>query len=101
MKPGTGPPAPGDDGLNTRFQFDRIVVEAAWPTLGREAAGYHDFVRLRALEARLRGCEPEELPFDRDAWQAARVHEAALSAHRRRVRESTYVPAPSAMFRVH
>lgn len=80
---------------------DAIVVEAAWPTLGREAAGYRDFVRLRALEARLRGCEPEELPFDRDAWQAARVHEAALSAHRRRVRESTYVPAPSAMFRVH
>ena len=36
MKPGTGPPAPGDDGLNTRFQFDRIVVDAAAHTLLRD-----------------------------------------------------------------
>jgi len=80
---------------------DAIVMEAAWPTLGQEAAGYRDFVRLRALEASLRGCEPEALPFDRQAWQTARHNEAALIAHRRRVRESSYVPAPSAMFRVH
>ena len=36
MKPGTGPPAPGDDGLNTRFRFDRIVVDAAAHTLLRD-----------------------------------------------------------------
>jgi uncharacterized membrane protein YkvA (DUF1232 family) len=80
---------------------DAIVVDAAWPTLHREAACYQDFRRLRALEAGLRGCTPDALPFDRQAWQAARRAEAALVAHRRQVRESSYVPAPSAMFRIH
>lgn len=80
---------------------DAIVVEAAWPTLRHETACYRDFVRLRALEAGLRGCTPDALPFDRQAWQVAREAEAALIAHRRRVRESSYVPAPSAMFRIH
>lgn len=80
---------------------DAIVVDAAWPTLHRETACYQDFRRLRALEAELRGCTPDALPFDREAWQAARRAEAALIAHRRRVRESSYVPVPSAMFRIH
>ncbi|WP_162409923.1 YkvA family protein [Pseudoxanthomonas daejeonensis] len=80
---------------------DAIVIDAAWPTLHHEAACYEDFRRLRALEASLRGCSPDALPFDRQAWQVARQAEAALIAHRRRVRESSYVPAPSAMFRVH
>ncbi|UWX04185.1 DUF1232 domain-containing protein [Pseudoxanthomonas sp. NC8] len=80
---------------------DAIVMEAALPTLGRELACYRDFRRLRAVEAGLRGCTPEELPFDRHAWEATREVEAALVAQRRRVRESSYVPAPPAMFRVH
>ena len=80
---------------------DAIVVEAAWPTLRGEVACYRDFRRLRALEAGLRGCRPDELPFDRHAWEVARQAEAALAAHRRRVRESSYVPAPTPVFRVH
>lgn len=80
---------------------DAIVVETAWPTLRREMAYYQDFLRLRALEASLRGCRPEELPFDRRAWETARDTEAALITHRRRVRESSYAPAPTAMFRIH
>ena len=80
---------------------DAIVVEAAWPVLRRETACYEDFRRLRALEAGLRGCAPGELAFDRQAWISARHAEAALVAHRRRVRESSYVPAPTAMFRIH
>jgi uncharacterized membrane protein YkvA (DUF1232 family) len=80
---------------------EAIVVDAAWPLLGGEAAGYRDFARLRDVEAGLRGCRPEELHFDRMAWQVARQAEAALAAHRRRVRESSYVPAPAPMFRIH
>ncbi|KAF1694944.1 hypothetical protein [Pseudoxanthomonas koreensis] len=80
---------------------EAIVVDAAWPLLGGETASYRDFARLRGVEADLRGCTPEELHFNRTAWQVAREAEAALAAHRRRVRESSYVPAPSAMFRIH
>jgi uncharacterized membrane protein YkvA (DUF1232 family) len=80
---------------------DAIVMETAWPTLGREVSRYRDFRRLRAVEAGLRGCAPEELPFDRRAWETARDVEAMLIAHRHRVRESSYAPVPSAMFRVH
>lgn len=80
---------------------DAIVVDTAWPTLRQEVACYRDFLRLRTLEANLRGCDPAELPFDRAAWEAAREVEAALNAHRRRVRESSYVPAPAPMFRIH
>ncbi|MEL1263885.1 YkvA family protein [Pseudoxanthomonas putridarboris] len=80
---------------------DAIVVEAAWPTLAREVASYRDFQRLRALEAHLRGCAPQELPFSREAWEATRRHEAALNAHRRRVRESSYAPVEAPCFRVH
>lgn len=80
---------------------DAIVVEVAWPILGREAACYRDFLRLRALESYLRGCAPDALHFDRRYWEAARHAEAALAAHRRRVRESSYVPVESPMFRIH
>ncbi|WAC63399.1 YkvA family protein [Pseudoxanthomonas sp. SL93] len=80
---------------------DAIVVEAAWPTLAREVASYRDFQRLRTLEACLRGCAPQELPFSREAWEAARRHEAALNAHRRHVREGSYAPVEADRFRVH
>ena len=55
MKPGTGPPAPGDDGLNTRFQFDRIVVDAAAHTLLRDG-------ELRPIFRRWQ----QPYPFDED-----------------------------------
>lgn len=80
---------------------DAIVVEAAWPLLGREAAHYQDFLRLRVLEAYLRGCAVDELHLDRRYWEAARGADALLSAHRRQVRESSYVPAEPPMFRIH
>ncbi|MBO9716706.1 MAG: DUF1232 domain-containing protein [Pseudoxanthomonas sp.] len=80
---------------------DAIVMDTAWPVLRHELSCYRDFRRLRTVEADLRGCAPEQLPFDRHAWEAAREVEAALIAHRRRVRESSYAPAPSAMFRIH
>ncbi len=80
---------------------DAIVVEAAWPTLAREMHCYRDFRRLRALEAFLQGCAPDTLPFSREAWEAVRRTEAALIAHRRHVRETSYVPAPVSCFRVH
>ena len=80
---------------------DAIVADTAWPTLHREVACYRDFLRLHALEAGLSGRHPAELPFDRAAWESARDAEAALIAHRRRVRESSYVPATAPMFRIH
>jgi len=36
MKPGTGPPGPGEHALNTRYRFDGIVVDAAAHTLVRD-----------------------------------------------------------------
>lgn len=80
---------------------EAIVVDTAWPLLGGETASYRDFARLRGVEANLRGCRAEDLHFDREAWQVARQAEAALAVHRRRVRESSYVPAPAPMFRIH
>ena len=80
---------------------DAIVMDAAWPFLGREAAFYRDFLRLRALEAELRGCTEEALHFDRHYWEVVRRSEEALAIHRRQVRESSYAPRPADMFRVH
>ena len=80
---------------------EAIVVEAAWPVLGIEAACYQDFLRLRLIESSLRGCSPEALHFDRRYFEEVRRQEAQLSAHRRRVRESSYVPAPPILFRIH
>ena len=80
---------------------DAIVVDAAWPRLAVEVDGYLDFRRLRRIEAGLRGCAETDFRFDRSDWQEDRRIEAALQAQRRQVRESSYLPTPSAMFRVH
>lgn len=80
---------------------DAIVVEAAWPRLGAEVLDYLDFCRLRALEAGLRGARAEDFPFGRREWVEARVAEAALRGHQRRVRASSYVPRAVTYFRVH
>ena len=50
---------------------DAIVVDAAWPRLGDEIDSYLDYCRLRALEARLRGCGDTEFKFNRADWQRA------------------------------
>ncbi|MCW4453325.1 hypothetical protein OK348_00725 [Flavobacterium sp. MXW15] len=80
---------------------DAIAIDTAWPRLVPELSDYRDFRRLRRIEAELRGCRSEDLPFDRAAWLQARQAEAELLAHRRRVRESSYAPEAPARFRVH
>jgi uncharacterized membrane protein YkvA (DUF1232 family) len=80
---------------------DAIVVETAWPRLAGEVDGYLDFRRLRRIEADLRGCAENEFRFDRNDWQEERRVEAALNAQRRAIRETSYLPAPCAMFRIH
>jgi len=80
---------------------DAIVVETAWPSLQPEVEGYLDFLRLRQIEAGLRGCAETEFRFTRQEWRQAREIESALRAQRRQIRESSYVPASAGCFRVH
>lgn len=80
---------------------DAIVVETAWPRLAGEVDGYMDFRRLRRIEAGLRGCAENDFRFDRKDWLQERRIEAALNAQRRGVRETSYLPAPCAMFHIH
>ncbi len=75
--------------------------EATWILLADETANYLDFRRLRNLEAQLRGCPRDALHFTRADWQLARATEAALEFHLRHVRDSSYVPEPAPMFRIH
>lgn len=80
---------------------DAIVVEAAWPKLAAEVDDYLDFCRLRALEARQRGCAVDGFTFTRDDWEQARYDEAVLAEQQRRVRESSYLPSSAPLFFVH
>ncbi|MCD9028113.1 DUF1232 domain-containing protein [Luteimonas sp. BDR2-5] len=80
---------------------DAIVVDVAWPMLAGEAAAYRDFCRLRDAEARLRGCAAGGFRFTRSDWRAARRAEVALQRLRNRIRDSSYLPAAAARFRVH
>lgn len=80
---------------------DAIVVETAWPHLANEVDSYLDFRRLRRIEAGLRGCAEEDFRFDRKDWLEERQVEAALNAQRCAVRETSYLPAPCPMFRIH
>ncbi len=80
---------------------DAIVLDSAWPVLVPEVESYLDFCRLRQQEARLRACGVDDLGFTRNDWIRARRAEVALQAQRRRIRESSYLPAPSSYFRVH
>lgn len=79
---------------------DAIVIDAAWPRLAGEIEYYVDFRRLLRIEAALRGSADRHFGFNRAQWQLARSAEAALIAHQRQVRVSSYLPRPSAMFRV-
>lgn len=80
---------------------DAIVIEAAWPRLSAEVLDYQDFCRLRQIEAWLRGAQVPDFRFERKDWEAAQGAEAGLRAHQRRVRESSYLPTPSVLFRIH
>lgn len=80
---------------------DAIVIETAWPHLADEVDGYLDFCRLRRIEAGLRGCAENDFRFDRKDWLEERRVEAALNAQRQAIRETSYLPAPCAMFRIH
>ena len=80
---------------------DAIVIDTAWQELAPEVLSYVDFRRLRHIEAELRGCEDTGFRFTRNEWERARRAEVELAAQKRRIRESSYLPAPCAMFRVH
>lgn len=80
---------------------DAIVIETAWPRLVDEIASYLDFRRLRRIEGLLRGAAEQAFGFNRANWEEARLAEHALIAHQRSVRESSYLPVASALFRVH
>ena len=80
---------------------DAIVVDAAWPQLVDEVDSYLDFRRLRRIEADLRGCAEGDFRFDRKDWLEERRIEAALNAQRQAIRETSYLPAPCAMFHIH
>lgn len=80
---------------------DAIVVETAWPQLAAEVDDYLDFCRLRAMEARERGCAVNGFAFTRDDYEQARYDEAVLAEHQRKVRESSYLSASTPLFFVH
>ncbi len=86
-----------DLGSNARSGID----EAAWALLAEETQRYLDYRRLGALEAQLRGCARADFRFSREDWAMARIAEAELHAQFRHVRDSSYVPEPTPMFRVH
>lgn len=78
---------------------DAIVVDTVWTRLVPELARYLDFRRLRRLEAALRGTRA--FAFRRGDWEQARLAEAALAAHRRAVRDGSYLASGPALFRIH
>ena len=80
---------------------DAIVVDTAWPLLSAEFDDYLDYCRLRAIEARLRGCEVSGFSFSRDDWMEARYGEVALDRHQRDVRDHSYLPREPARFYIH
>src|SRR5262245_35532766 len=80
---------------------DAIVVDVAWPQLAAEVDDYLDFCRLRAQEARQRGCGVYGFAFTRGDWEQARYDEAVLAEHERKIRESSYLPASAPMFFIH
>ncbi len=73
----------------------------SWPGLARELEAYGDFLRLRELESSLRHAPVGGFPFDRHDWEHARSQESALREHQRHVREASYTPSPSEVFRIH
>lgn len=79
---------------------DAIVVETAWPRLSAEVGDYLDFRHQHLVEASLRGCTARSYAFTRADWRQARLAEASLARHQRRVRERSYLPTASVLFQV-
>lgn len=77
------------------------IDESTWSWLAEETERYLDYRRLGDLEAQYRGCARADFRFTRDDWAMARIAEAALHAHYRHVRDTSYVPEPAALFRIH
>lgn len=80
---------------------DAIVIETAWSRLAPEVESYLDFLRLRMIEASLRGCASTAFGFTRTDGEQARAAEAALAAHQRNVRQRSYLPMAVGLFHVH
>lgn len=80
---------------------DAIVIQTAWPRLAAEVERYLDYCRLRTVEAELRQCDSDQFEFTRDDWQQARLVEAALAHHQRRVGLGSYLPGRPQLFAVH
>jgi len=66
---------------------DAIVVDTAWTMLAEEVLQYIDFCRVRQVERGLGNANG----FDRDGWERARLAEAKLLDHHRRVGGSSYL----------
>ena len=80
---------------------DAIVIETAWPAIAEEIDLYLDFLQLRRFEADLWHCEATKFAFTRQDWENDRAIAAALKAHQQRVRENSYLPPRSGLFRIH
>ncbi|MBU8975048.1 DUF1232 domain-containing protein [Lysobacter sp. MMG2] len=80
---------------------DAIVVETAWPRLAAEVDDYLDFCRVRSEEARQRGRNLAGFVFTRGDWEQVRYEQAVLDQYERQIRESSFLPASTPMFRVH
>lgn len=66
------------------FLDDAIMIELCRQDLRFEIEAYDDFCEWRAVEARARGIDPEQLKAERADWADARAAEAIARMHRRR-----------------
>jgi len=80
---------------------DAIMVETAWPKLAGEVDDYLDYVRVRSREAHQRDRTASGYAFSRADWEEVRYEEAALAQYEKHIRESSFLPDASPIFRVH
>ncbi|MDR0182667.1 YkvA family protein [Lysobacter arvi] len=80
---------------------DAIVVETAWPQLSAEVDDYLDYVRVRGEQARQRDRSVDGYAFSRTDWEEVRHEQAVLAQYEKRIRESSFLPGTSPLFRVH
>lgn len=79
---------------------DAVLIETAWPRLAAEVSDFHDFRRIRRIEAALRGASPEHLAFGRGDWLEARRAEAVLREQQRILRGRFRAQVPMPLFRI-
>jgi len=80
---------------------DAIVVESAWPKLATEVDDYLDYVHVRSREAHQRNRSPSGYAFSRADWEEVRYEEVVLAQYQKQIRESSFLPETSPIFRVH